>query len=85
MDGIDHSDVPSPDVLQHGTNRACGGRRDEKMHVVRHQYIRVHGAVARGRCSAQAFEIKAPIHVVEKTGCPIVAALNDMQRDAGKL
>src|SRR5690349_24452350 len=85
MDGVDHPDVTPPDVLHHRADCAGLAWRDEKVYVVRHQDVRVHAAVTRRRGPGQAVEIKTPVGVAEEARAAIDAALDDMQRNAGKL
>jgi hypothetical protein len=53
--------------------------------MIRHEHIRVHCAAAPIRSFGEAFKIKTPIDIPEKTSSTIYPALYDVQRNTGKL
>lgn len=67
---------------------ARGGRsarRHQQVHVVGHQYIGVHVAVA-GQCDfAQVLQVALVVDSAEEAGLAVVATLDDMLGDAGQI
>jgi hypothetical protein len=63
--------------------RAAGrlGRREQQMHVVCHQAIRVHLAIKLSRVRAQDVKIRPVIRFAKETVRATVAPLNDVDGD----
>ena len=53
--------------------------------MVGHQHIGVHGAVMLQRGFAQFLSVVQVVGVIGEAGLAVIAALDDMLRDAGKV
>jgi hypothetical protein len=85
MDVIDYTDITTTQVLQHRCYCAWLQRRHQKMHMVAHEDICVHGASSAGSRFGEAFQIEPPIGVAKETSSAVVAALNYVLRYAEQL
>jgi len=54
------------------------------MHVVRHEHVRVDETAGTRSRFPQALQIKTPVSLAEEARCAIVAALDNVQRDASQ-
>ena len=55
------------------------------MHMVRHQDVGVNGATFSSRDLAEFAAVAQVIGIIEEARLPVVAALDDMLRDAGEV
>jgi hypothetical protein len=55
------------------------------MHMVRHQGVGVNGATFSSRHLAESTAVAQVIGIIEEARLPVVAALDDMLRDAGEV
>src|ERR1035437_2407469 len=69
---------------QAGDATRAGGRQ-EKVYMVAHQHIGVHGAAEAGGVPAEPAEVRDAVLITEEARRPQMAALDHMQRVAGNL
>jgi len=77
---VDDTHISATEVLHHPGRGAGLLRRREQMHVIRHQYVGMHQAAVCRCCIGEAIEIQPVIVTGIKAGCPVVAALDNVQR-----
>ena len=58
-------------------------RRDEKVHVIRHQTICMHRAAVFERELAQVAEVRAIVRFLEEARAPVMTTLRDVEADPG--
>jgi hypothetical protein len=84
MHVIEESDIPATDVLHHQRNAVrpigCG----EQVYMVRHQSVRMQGATVAFRRVAEVAQVKMSVAVADEASPAVVAALDDMKRNARK-
>ena len=82
---VDVADIPPSERLQ-GARHGIGLlRREQQVDMVGHQYVGVHRA-ALAQCDlAQGRAIAEVVRLREEAGLAVIAALDDMLRDAGKV
>ena len=85
MTDIELADVAASEFLHQASNRADVGRRDQQMNVIVHQHISVQSAACIQQRFAQQGDIALSIVLVEKAGQAVVAALDDVLRNAGQV
>src|SRR5687768_18090823 len=59
-------------------------RRQQQMNVICHQAMRMQRAARLSQETAQMKEIKAAVVFLVKAGLPVISALNDVHRNAGR-
>ena len=82
---VELADVAASEFLHQACNSSDFWRRGQQMHMVVHQDVRVQLATCVEQCLAKQREVALPIVVVEKAGQAIVAALDNVLRNAGKV
>jgi hypothetical protein len=76
--------VPLAQLFHEGHARFGRRRREQQMHVIGHQAVRVdHAAMPRGQF-AQVKQIKQVIALAAKAGSTVVSALGEVHGDIGK-
>ena len=53
------------------------------MHVIAHEYVRVHRAPSADGRFAEALQVEPLFRIAEKASAPVIAALDDVLRNAG--
>ena len=76
--------APAERLHQPGRRSICGGRQ-QQMNMVGYPHVNVNGAAASVSRFFQPVEVTVVVLFGEKAGLTIDAALNDVQRNFGKL
>jgi len=77
-------DVALPQYLHQFTRRGASRCRDDEVSVIGHQDIGMNPAGGFRGVFGQPVEINAIVFVNEETGLPVVATLDQMERDIGQ-
>jgi hypothetical protein len=85
MTPVEQARIVASEGLRHARHSPDFARRDQQMHMVAHQHIRVQPASVTGQRLAETLQIALPVPVVEETRHAIVAALHQMLGNAGKI
>lgn len=83
--GIELANVLAAELLHEGGDGARLRRRDEQVHVVVHQHVGMQLAAGGEQRFAQQVAIADAVGIVEEAGQAVVAALDDVLRDAGQV
>ena len=81
---VDVVDIAPPQHLHHLCDPQCLRQGDQQMHMIRHQDIGVNTARVFIRTRLQIVEVTAVIRFRQESGFSVVAALDDMLRNAGQ-
>lgn len=82
---VDVSHVSATERLHHACHLATRQRGDQQVHVVGHQHVGVDAAVLAPGDVAQILQIADVVDVGEEARLAVVAALDDVLGDAGKV
>jgi hypothetical protein len=81
---VDPTDMAAAEAIHQARGPLGAGRRQQEVDVVGHQDVGVDRAADIGGDLREIVEIGAPIGIVEEAGLAIDAALQEMDRHAGK-
>jgi hypothetical protein len=78
---VDVADVSPPQRLHEAGDLSAAGRRHQQVDVIGHQYIGMHGTAFTQRDLLEILQVALAVHVSEKAGLAVIAALDHMLRD----
>jgi hypothetical protein len=80
---VDPTHITSTESLHHAARPVDIARRDEKVHVIGHEYVGMDVAPASAAGRVQRVPVFHVVFRREEDGLPIVSSLDDMQRYTG--
>jgi len=83
MKGIDDADITTTNILHHHPDGSRSIRRRENVDVIAHKRVGMNRTTSTRCRFRQAFEIKPPVRIPEKTRGAVVAALDYVLRYTG--
>jgi hypothetical protein len=76
-------DVALAQSFHQGARRFGAFGCNQQVHVVGHQHIGMNAAACLVGVPGQSVQVVAVIFVGEEAGLPVIAALDDVERDVG--